>query len=204
MKTGYPFFVLATGMAAALNMENYSPEKGVQPEFKAFYEALVGQADNATATTSFTDFFTADGHQTTLTLDCVGPAKILKCKQGFLPPDGSKTLTHFPNKAFIFSNSATETVYEVHGRIEHNYLKGNCSQNIYKTRYTILKTDKRVEAAPNLTPKPMHQVTSYNDVFVDPPYVPNGVPCGGLKGKGKAAAAAAPAAKDNKGKRWEA
>lgn len=53
----------------------------------------MGQADNATATTSFTDFFTADGHQTTLTLDCVGPAKILKCKQGFLPPDGSKTLT---------------------------------------------------------------------------------------------------------------
>lgn len=50
----------------------------------------------------------------------------------------------------------------------------------------------------------MHQVTSYNDVFVDPPYVPNGVPCESLKGKGKAAAAAAPAAKDNKGKRWEA
>lgn len=41
MKTGYASFVLATGMAAALNMENYSPEKGVQPEFKPFYEACV-------------------------------------------------------------------------------------------------------------------------------------------------------------------
>ncbi|KAL8389322.1 hypothetical protein RB595_008749 [Gaeumannomyces hyphopodioides] len=130
MKTGQAFFVLATTVVAALNMEGFSPEKGVQPEFRTFYEALVGQADNATATTSFTDFFTADGHQTTLTLDCVGPEKILRCKQGFLPPDGSKTLTHFPGKAFIFSNDANATVYEVQGRIEHNFVKGNCSQNL--------------------------------------------------------------------------
>ncbi|KAL8366800.1 hypothetical protein RB595_008749 [Gaeumannomyces hyphopodioides] len=210
MKTGQAFFVLATTVVAALNMEGFSPEKGVQPEFRTFYEAwvarilpplgqehqltrphasrLVGQADNATATTSFTDFFTADGHQTTLTLDCVGPEKILRCKQGFLPPDGSKTLTHFPGKAFIFSNDANATVYEVQGRIEHNFVKGNCSQNVYKTRYTILKTDQRVEAAPNLNPKPQHQVTSYHDYFIDPPFVPNGVPCESLKGKAKAKA----------------
>ncbi|KAL8306495.1 hypothetical protein RB597_003001 [Gaeumannomyces tritici] len=185
MKTGQAFFVLAATAVVALNMEGFSPEKGVQPEFRTFYEALVGQADSATATTSFTDFFTADGHQTTLTLDCVGPEKILRCKQGFLPPDGSKTLTHFPGRAFIFSNSANATVYEVQGRIEHNFVKGNCSQNVYKTRYTILKTDQRVEAAPNLNPKPQHQVTSYHDYFIDPPVVPNGVPCDSLKGKAK-------------------
>ncbi|EHA51740.1 hypothetical protein MCOR27_008110 [Pyricularia oryzae] len=183
MKFQILYTTIAAGAVAALDMSNYAPKPGVPAEFKPFYEALVGQADNMSATTSFTDFFTSTGRQTTLTLDCQGPAAILKCKQGFLPPDGSKTLSHFPNTTFVVSNNDTATVFEVQGRIEHNYVKGNCSQNYYKTQYTVLKTDQRVEAMANLTPKPEHQVTWYHDYFIDPPFVPNSVPCDSLKGK---------------------
>lgn len=115
----------------------------------------MGQADNATATDSFTDYFTSSGRQTTLTKDCVGPAAILKCKQGFLPPDGRMSLTvcipflsigciditkprdveacanylkHFPNTTFVAEDTADSTIYEVRGRIENNFTEGNCSQ----------------------------------------------------------------------------
>ncbi|KAK7997370.1 hypothetical protein PG989_005410 [Apiospora arundinis] len=146
--------IVAAQMAAAINMVNYDPQPGVPTEFRAFLEALVGQADNATATDSFTDYFTSTGRQTTLTKDCVGPAAILKCKQGFLPPDGRMTLTvpflprydstsmiacakadlfpsnlkHFPNTTFVAEDTADSTVYEVRGRIENNFKAGNCSQ----------------------------------------------------------------------------
>ncbi|KAK7927365.1 hypothetical protein PG985_004363 [Apiospora marii] len=182
--------VLAAKMAAAVNMVNYDPQPDVPAGFRNFLEALVGQADNATATDSFTDYFTSSGRQTTLTKDCVGPAAVLKCKQGFLPPDGRMTLTmsqpaannlkHFPNTTFVAEGTADSTVFEVRGRIENNFQAGNCSQIYYQTQYTILKTSQAGGMLPNLTPEPQHQVSWYHDYVITPIGVPSNIPCDSL------------------------
>ncbi|KAL2071332.1 hypothetical protein VTL71DRAFT_12567 [Oculimacula yallundae] len=166
-------------IVSAVNFADYDPQPGVQKEFKPFFEKLVNAAEDPAVTTGYTDYFPANGMQTTLTIQCVGAARIQECKNGFLK-DG-RQLVHFPKKTFIADNNATATVYEAHGRIENTFKGRNCSQIYYKTRYTILKTDKRVEAAPNLSLKPEAQVYSYHDYFVNPTIVPSNIPCDSLK-----------------------
>ncbi|KAF9873879.1 hypothetical protein CkaCkLH20_08613 [Colletotrichum karsti] len=192
--------LLAARLVAAIDFTDYDPQPGVQPEFKEFLNAQVSQnrvtsfrkctdlhvslvtpAEDPTATTAYTDFFTPDGMQTTLSIHCVGAEAITKCKQRFLPTDGSMSLTHFPNTTFVAENNATATVYEAHGRIENNFKVGNCSQIYYKTQYTVLKTNQSVDAAPNLSTKAEQQVYWYHDYFVNPTGVPSDIPCDSQK-----------------------
>ncbi|KAK1579620.1 uncharacterized protein LY79DRAFT_563808 [Colletotrichum navitas] len=173
--------LLAAHSVTAINFTDYDPQPGVQPEFKDFLNALVTPAEDPKATTAYTDFFTPDGMQTTLSVHCIGADAITKCKRIFLPYDGSMTLTHFPNVTYVVDNNATATVYEAHGRIENNFRAGNCSQIYYKTQYTVLKTNQSVDAAPNLSTKPEHQLYWYHDYFVNPTDVPSNIPCDSLR-----------------------
>ncbi|KAK2625048.1 hypothetical protein QTJ16_005417 [Diplocarpon rosae] len=174
MRLSLPLSALAS-VAIAIEFKDYSPQEGVQKEFQPFLEALVSAAEDPSVTTGYTDYFPADGMQTTLTLHCVGAAGIQTCKDNFLS-DG-RNLVHFPNTTFVAENNATATVYESHGRIENSYNDGSCSQIYYKTQYTVLKTDERVEAAPNLSLEPEGQVYWYHDYYVDPIKVPSDIPC---------------------------
>lgn len=45
---------------------------------------MVDAAEDPEVTTGYTDYFPADGDQTTLTIRCVGAAEIQKCKEQFL------------------------------------------------------------------------------------------------------------------------
>ncbi|OWP06338.1 hypothetical protein B2J93_5291 [Marssonina coronariae] len=72
------------GAAVAIDLSGYTAGAGVQPEFKPFLEALVNAAEDGTVTTGYTDYFPADGMQTTLSLHCVGAEAIQKCKTQFL------------------------------------------------------------------------------------------------------------------------
>ncbi|KAM0272165.1 hypothetical protein ACHAQH_008842 [Verticillium albo-atrum] len=169
--------LLAARFAAAIDFTDYDPQPGVQPEFRAFLNSLVNAAEDPTATTAYTDFFTPDGMQTTLSIHCVGASAITACKQRFLPIDGRMSLTHFPNTTFVADNNATATVYESHGRIENDFVAGNCSQIYYKTQYTVLKTRQSIDAPPNLSIIPQQQVYWYHDYFVNPTGVPSNIPC---------------------------
>ncbi|KAI1670796.1 Hydroxymethylglutaryl-coenzyme A reductase [Pyrenophora tritici-repentis] len=170
------YVALLSGVLA-IDFSGYSPQKGVQAEFEPFLKALVTAAEDPAATTEYTDYFTKDGMQTTLTIHCVGAAAITKCKNGFLPTDGSKKLIHYPTIVSIFDNNATATVYDSEGRIENTFVGGNCSQIQYKTRYTVLKTTEGENEPPNLTPKPQGQVYWYHDYVVIPTNVPSSIPC---------------------------
>lgn len=46
--------------------------------------SLVNAAEDGSVTTGYTDYFPADGMQTTETIHCVGAAGIQKCKEAFL------------------------------------------------------------------------------------------------------------------------
>lgn len=47
----------------------------------------------------------------------------------------------------------------------------------YTTRYTVLKTDKTTDAAPNLSTTPQAQVYWYHDVVVSPAALISDIPC---------------------------
>ncbi|KAK2609425.1 hypothetical protein N8I77_002922 [Diaporthe amygdali] len=174
--------ILATAqLAAAINFADYDPQPGLPAEVKPFLEALVNAAEDGSVTTGYTDYFPADGMQTTESIHCVGAAGIQKCKDAFLV--NGRELVHFPNKTFVASNNETATTYESWGRMEQTYPApiSNCSQLYYQTQYTVLKTNKTVDALPNLTPEPQQQVYCYHDLVVSPFALISDIPCDSQK-----------------------
>lgn len=55
---------------------------------------LINAAEDPNVTTGFTDYFPVDGMQTTLTLHCVGAARIQGCKDYFLA-DGRQLVVSY-------------------------------------------------------------------------------------------------------------
>lgn len=51
----------------------------------------------------------------------------------------------------------------------------------YQTQYTVLKTNKSVDALPNLTPEPQQQVYWYHDLVVSPFALVSDIPCDSQK-----------------------
>ncbi|KAK4621533.1 hypothetical protein CLAFUW4_06963 [Fulvia fulva] len=179
--TATTLLVLGAQLCTAINFSDWAPRPDLPKEFKPFLEALVNAAEARDVTTGYTDYFPADGMQTTLTIHCVGANGIQKCKEGFLA--NGRDIVHFPNTTFVVSNNNTATVYESQGRIEMTFPEppGNCSQQYYKTQYTVLKTDQTVEALPNLSLKPEGQVYWYHDYYVDPPTQSTDIACDSKK-----------------------
>ncbi|OLN90019.1 hypothetical protein CCHL11_07244 [Colletotrichum chlorophyti] len=101
---------------------------------------LVTPAEDHTATTAYTDFFTPDG----MRRHCP-PTVLDLCECNLTISNISLTLR------FIADNNASATVYEAHGRIENNFKAGNGSQIYYKTQYTVLETVQTVDVPPNLS-----------------------------------------------------
>lgn len=57
--------------------------------------SLVDAAEDPDVTTGYTDYFPADGMQTTLTIHCVGATAIQKCKESFLVNGRSIVVSHW-------------------------------------------------------------------------------------------------------------
>ncbi|KAF2763784.1 hypothetical protein EJ03DRAFT_332444 [Teratosphaeria nubilosa] len=173
----FGFLLLGVSLTAAIDFSEWDPQPGLPAQFKPFLEALVNAAESRTVTTGYTDYFPPDGMQTTLTIHCVGAAAIQRCKESFLA--NGREIVHFPNVTFTKENNSSATVYESHGRIEMTYPKppGNCSEQYYITRYTILKVDQSVEALPNLSTSPQGQVYWYHDIYVEPAALYTRIPC---------------------------
>ncbi|KAJ4394038.1 hypothetical protein N0V93_003255 [Gnomoniopsis smithogilvyi] len=176
-------FLFTASFVAAVDFSDFDPQPGLPNEFQPFLEKLVNAAEDPNITTGYTDYFPADGMQTTLTIHCVGATGIQKCKEAFLV--NGRELVHFPNTTFVAENNATATVYESWGRMEQTYPApiSNCSQLYYKTQYTVLKTNQSVEALPNLATEPQAQVYWYHDVYVNPAALISDIPCDSLKNK---------------------
>ncbi|KAH9825646.1 hypothetical protein Tdes44962_MAKER00576 [Teratosphaeria destructans] len=177
MSTMFRFLLLIVSLTAAIDFSDWAPQPGLPAQFKPFLTALVNAAESRSVTTGYTDYFPPDGMQTTLTIHCVGAAAIQRCKEAFLA--NGREIVHFPNVTFVKENNATATVYESYGRIEMTYPEppGNCSEQYYVTRYTVLKEDKTVQALPNLSTSPQGQVYWYHDIYVQPAKLYTGIPC---------------------------
>jgi hypothetical protein len=92
---------------------------------------LYTTAEDAQATTAFTNYFTSDGRLTVGTTTEDNPTDIIALKQKLLPTDGHKKWNHNPYTVIIAPESSAppgHKVYHVSGWIESTFTPGNCSQ----------------------------------------------------------------------------
>ncbi|EME45699.1 hypothetical protein DOTSEDRAFT_71410 [Dothistroma septosporum NZE10] len=161
------------GMANAVNMSKYSPQKGVDAGFQAYLKELYASAEDTAATTAFTNFFTSTGQLIVLTNTATGAEEILALKQKLLPPGGPKHWNHFPNVTSVDSETTAQKIYKVLGVIETTYDGGNCSSAYYSSRFTVTKN---TAGAVQLTTH-AGTLAKYDDFVVDPDTSPTPIEC---------------------------
>ncbi|KAK2035595.1 hypothetical protein LX32DRAFT_633349 [Colletotrichum zoysiae] len=162
------------GSALGVDMSNYQAEAGVEASFKPFLQALYASAEDYQSTDTFTDFFVPDtGRLVVLEHDAQGAEAIIELKQALLPTTGTKHWNHLPNVTSVYSESATEKVYNVFGLIQSRFDGGNCSAAYYSSRFTVLKdSDGSVRNQPHTG-----SLVLYDDYVVNPSSSPTNIPC---------------------------
>lgn len=88
-------------------------------------------SEEKAATTSFTDFWPADGSLIAAGTTFKGSASILAVKQKLLPPDGNKAWWHPILGANVVSEDSKTKTINAKIIIQTTYTPGNCSQAQY-------------------------------------------------------------------------
>ncbi|KAI4627665.1 uncharacterized protein J4E84_005501 [Alternaria hordeiaustralica] len=109
-------------------MTQYSTGSGVEVGFESFVKELYASAEDPSATSTFTDFFTPNGQLIVLENTATGSEEIVALKEELLPVAGNKLWNHLPNVTTVDSETTAEKTYQVLGVIETRYDGGNCSQ----------------------------------------------------------------------------
>ncbi|RMZ73585.1 fungal specific transcription [Pyrenophora seminiperda CCB06] len=162
------------GIAASVDMSRYSAGSAVDVGFKPFLKELYASAEDPSATTKFTNFFTTDGQLIVLTNTATGSEQIIKLKEELLPPAGNKHWNHLPNVTTVASETSAKKTYQVLGVIETRFDGGNCSQAYYSSRFTVTKD---TSGSPQLTPH-TGSLVAYDDFIVSPSKSPTNIECG--------------------------
>ena len=89
---------------------------------------LYASAEDPSATSTFTDFFTTNGQLIVLENTATGSEKIIALKESLLPTAGNKHWNHLPNVTTVASETSAMKTYQVLGVIETTFDGGNCSQ----------------------------------------------------------------------------
>ncbi|KAK8045039.1 hypothetical protein PG993_005063 [Apiospora rasikravindrae] len=175
MKLSHVITILSSvGAAAAVEMARYAAASDVEPAFASYLKELYASAEDASATKTFTDFFTPTGQLLVLGHVATGAGAIVALKQQLLPAAGTKHWNHFPNVTTVDSDTAGQKTHQVLGIIETRFDGGNCSQAYYSSRFTVTKdTAGAVQMAPH-----KGSLVTYDDFVVDPPESPTHIPCG--------------------------
>ncbi|KAK1985951.1 hypothetical protein LZ30DRAFT_706985 [Colletotrichum cereale] len=162
------------GSALGVDMSKYQAEPGVDASFQPFLKALYASAEDYKSTDTFTDFFVPEtGRLVVLEHDAQGAEAIVALKQSLLPTTGTKHWNHLPNVTSVYSETATEKVYNVFGLIQSIFDGGNCSAAYYSSRFTVLKDGKgtvRNQAHSG-------SLVLYDDYVVSPGSSPTNIPC---------------------------
>ncbi|KAL0933445.1 uncharacterized protein CTRU02_212408 [Colletotrichum truncatum] len=165
---------LLISSAMGVDMSKYEAESGVDASFEPFLEALYASAEDYKATDTFTDYFVPEtGRLVVLENVAQGPDAIVKLKEALLPPTGEKHWNHLPNVTSVYSESATEKIYNVLGVIQTRFDGGNCSAAYYSSRFTVKKdSDGNVLNQPH-----SGSLALYDDYIVSPAESPTHIPC---------------------------
>lgn len=89
---------------------------------------LYAETEDPVSTTTFTDFFSANGSLVIRGREAVGSEQIVAFKQALMPADGSKLWNHLPNVTTVYSESDANKTFDVLGVIQVTFKDVNCSQ----------------------------------------------------------------------------
>ncbi|KAJ3946060.1 uncharacterized protein N0V96_004412 [Colletotrichum fioriniae] len=82
---------LTATLAAAVDMAPYKPSAGVDVAFADFVSEYYRTSEDKAATTTFTNFWPADGKMILAGRTFTGATAMLSVKQSLLPPNGNKS-----------------------------------------------------------------------------------------------------------------
>ncbi|KAI6365610.1 hypothetical protein MCOR14_010964 [Pyricularia oryzae] len=159
---------ITTAMAADLSA--YRAGAGVEPELKAFLSAYFPFSEDPAATTSWTDWWAADGSITFRGRIYDSAAKRQALKRSILPADGSITWNHVVGQVTVAAETARSKTFSESVIVEiGNKAKGTCAGFKGNVIAEIKKTNGKVDLR--------HHAGNYLTYVLDLPQKPN-VPCG--------------------------
>lgn len=129
MKPAAALLALSTAaLVGAVDMAPYKPDAGVDVAFTKFVEEYYLTSEDKSATTSFTNFWPADGRLIIAGNAFSGSAAMLAVKQNLLPPAGNKSWWHLIRGASVAGESDESKTFVADIVIQTTYVGGNCSQ----------------------------------------------------------------------------
>ncbi|KAF4775920.1 hypothetical protein HER10_EVM0001922 [Colletotrichum scovillei] len=138
--------------AYAIDMRDYAPSCGVEPEFRLWYKELLGAFEDPFVTDRATDFFAPGGALIILGTRNIGNREILRARGAMLPTDGSVQWNHFPNRTFVSSETPADKTFEVAGVPEISRpIDSSCATTYFQSHFTVAKNPDTGKA--NLTPQ---------------------------------------------------
>ncbi|KAL0938562.1 uncharacterized protein CTRU02_205172 [Colletotrichum truncatum] len=171
MKATTALFALAT-VVSAVDMAPYKPDADVDAGFTKFVEEYYRISEDKTATTSFTNFWPADGQLVIAGRTFSGSAAILGVKQSLLPPAGNKSWWHLIRGASVAGESDDSKTFVANIVIQTTYVGGNCSEAYGNASFTVLKD---AQGSPRLEPH-SESLRLYN-LTVSTTQSPTDIPC---------------------------
>ncbi|GKT40478.1 uncharacterized protein ColSpa_00659 [Colletotrichum spaethianum] len=172
MKTPTALFFLAAALVNAVDMAPYKPAADVDATFAKFVEEYYLTSEDKDATTSFTNFWPADGKLIIAGRTFVGSSAMLGVKQSLLPPGGNKSWWHLIRGATVAGETEAEKTFVAEIVIQTTYIGGNCSQAYGNASFTILKD---AQSTPRLEPH-SESLSVYN-LTVSTTYSPTDIAC---------------------------
>ncbi|KAF6823380.1 hypothetical protein CMUS01_10717 [Colletotrichum musicola] len=139
MKPSTAILTLSAALVSAVDMAPYKPSAAVDAAFAKFVQEYYLTSEDKNATTSFTDFWPADGTLVIAGRTFTGSASILGVKQSLLPPGGNKSWWHLIRGASVAGETGEEKTFVADVVIQTTYVGGNCSQAYGNASFTVLK-----------------------------------------------------------------
>ncbi|KAK7958526.1 hypothetical protein PG996_010042 [Apiospora saccharicola] len=141
--------IVGLASASPVDMGPYKPDSDVDAAFSSFVKEYYRVSEDKAATTSFTDFWPADGSLVAAGNTFRGSASILAVKQKLLPPDGNKAWWHPILGANVVGEDSKTKTINAKIIIQTTYTPGNCSQAHGNAAFTVVKDP---DGVPNWTP----------------------------------------------------
>ncbi|KXH62873.1 hypothetical protein CSAL01_10604 [Colletotrichum salicis] len=111
MKSSTTLLSLTATLAAAVDMTPYKPSAGVDVAFADFVSEYYRTSEDKAATTTFTNFWPADGRMILAGRTFSGSTAMLGVKQSLLPPTGNKSWWHLIRGATVGGETETDKTF---------------------------------------------------------------------------------------------
>ncbi|OHW90604.1 hypothetical protein CSPAE12_10868 [Colletotrichum incanum] len=172
MKSSTALFSLTAALVGAVDMTSYKPAADVDAAFAKFVEEYYLTSEDKDATTSFTNFWPADGKLILAGRTFSGSSAMLGVKQSLLPPGGNKSWWHLIRGATVAGETEADKTFVAEIVIQTTYVGGNCSQAYGDASFTILKD---AQGTPRL--EPHSEGLSVYNLTVSTTDSPTDIPC---------------------------